>query len=99
MVVTQLFDMCMTTGQQSGTADSVFNKMDEILRSCEIPWDKCVGAGIDNTSVNLSRGNSIRIRVLQQNPATYFMSCPCHIMHNIHCSTESVRELYICFKV
>ncbi len=69
-------------GLQSGTAASIFTKMDDVLQSNHIPWANCVGAGVDNTSVNLGRSNSIRTRVLQQNPSTYFMGCPCHIVHN-----------------
>ena len=70
------------TGQQSATAESIFTKMDDVLQSNQIPWTNCVGAGVDNTSVNLGKRNSIMTRVLQQNPATYFMGCPCHIVHN-----------------
>ena len=57
--------------------------MDETLQISEIPWANCVGAGVDNTSVNLGKRNSICTRVLQQDPVTYFMGCPCHIVHNI----------------
>lgn len=69
-MVTHFLDMCLTTGQQSGTAESIFNKMDEMLQISEILWANCVGAGVDNTSVNLSKGNSICTQVLQRNPAT-----------------------------
>ena len=70
-------------GPQSGTAASIFAKMDDVLQSNNIPWDNCVGIGVDNTSVNLGRSNSILTRVQQKNPATYFMGCPCHIVHNM----------------
>ena len=73
----------MHAGPHSATAESIFTKMNEVLQSNGIPWANCVGAGVDNTSVNLGRNNSIRTRVLQQNPSTYFMGCPCHIVHNI----------------
>ena len=54
MVVTHFLDMCLTTGQESGTAESIFNRMDEMLQISEIPWANCVGAGVDITSVNLN---------------------------------------------
>ena len=98
-VVTQLLDMCLTTGQQSATAESIFNKMDETLKSNEIQWTNCVGAGVDNTSVNLGRKNSIRTRVLQQNPATYFMGCPCHIVHNVALKASASFTLVTKFDV
>ena len=70
------------TGQQSATAEAIFTKMDDVLQGNQIPWTNCVGAGVDNTSVNIGKRNSIMTRVLQQNPAIYFMGCPCHIVHN-----------------
>ena len=42
----------------------------------------CVGAGVDNTSVNNGCNNSIKTRVLQKNPNCTFVGCPCHIAHN-----------------
>ena len=69
-------------GQQSATAESIFTKMDNVMRDNHIPWTNCVGSAVDNTSVNLGRRNSIMTRVLQKNPKVYFMGCPCHIVHN-----------------
>ena len=86
-------------GPQCGTAQSIFAKMDYVLQSNQIPWANCVGTGVDNTSVNLGRSNSIMTRVLQQNPATYFMGCPCHIVHNMAMkasgSVTQVSYMYI----
>ena len=79
-VSTQLLDMCMTRGS---TAADIFGKMDETLQHHGISWDNCVSIGVDNTSVNLGRRNSIMTRVTQKNPAVFFNGCPCHIFHNI----------------
>ena len=57
--------------------------MDEILQANGIAWSNCVGACVDNTSVNVGIKNSIKSRALAKNPAIYFMGCPCHIVHNI----------------
>ena len=54
-VTTQFLDMCM-----SSTAEGIFSKMQEALSMHEIPWDNCVGIGLDNTSVNLGGTNSIK---------------------------------------
>ena len=70
-------------GPRSGTAESIFAKMNDVFQRKDIPWANCVGIGVDNTSVNLGKSNSIMTRVLQQNPAAYFMGCPCHIVHNM----------------
>ena len=42
----------------------------------------CVAFSVYNTSVNLGRRNSIKTRVLQENPSTYFVGYPCHMVHN-----------------
>lgn len=47
MVVAQFLDMCLTTGQQSATAESIFNKIDETLQTSEISWTNCEGSGVD----------------------------------------------------
>lgn len=56
--------------------------MNEVLQTNEISWANCVGVSVDNTSVNLGKRNSNYTRVMEQNPAVYFMGCPCHIVHN-----------------
>ena len=78
-VTTQLLDMCLTT---SGTVESIYTKISDTLSQFEIDWKMCVAFSVDNTSVNLGRSNSIKTRALQQNPSTYFIGCPCHMIHN-----------------
>ena len=80
VVTTQFLDMCMSS---SSTAEGIFSKMQEALSKHEIPWDNCVGIGLDNTSVNMGCTNSIKTRVLSVNAAVSVVGCPCHIVHNI----------------
>jgi hypothetical protein len=105
LVSTQLLDMCLTsgiiyqvmlndsntlyTGVNAGAAETIFNKIDNVLTTNGIDWSNCVGAGVDNTSVNLGVQNSISTRVLNKNPAIYFMGCPCHIIHNVALKASS----------
>lgn len=79
-VSTQLLDMCMTRGSM---AADIFGKMDETLQHHGISLGNSVSIGVDNTSVNLGRRNSIMTRVTQKNPAVFFNGCPCHNFHNI----------------
>ncbi len=65
-VTTQLLDMCTTTGRNCGTAAAIFEKIDSILGNHEIPWNYCIGFGVDNTSVNLGIRNSIMTRVKEK---------------------------------
>ena len=68
--------------------------MDTVLEENGIPWVNCVGVSVDNTSVNLGRNNSLFTRIRDKNPATYFMGCPCHIVHNTCLkASESFREV------
>ena len=78
-VMTQLLDMCLTTGS---TAEAIYTKINEALMKFGVDWNKCVAFGVDNTSVNIGKRNSIKTRVQQQNPEIYFMGCPCHMVHN-----------------
>ena len=62
-VSVQLLDMCMSKG--SAAAD-IFGKMDEVLKRYGVCWSKCVSVGVDNTSVNLGKRNSIMTRVREK---------------------------------
>ena len=68
--MTQLLDMCLTTGS---TAEAIYTKLNEALMNFGIDRKKCVAFGVDNTRVNLGKKNSIKTRVQQQNSAIYFM--------------------------
>ena len=49
----------------------------------------CIGLCVDNNSVNLGLHNSIMTRLVQKNPASYVMGCPCHIVHDIALKASS----------
>ena len=92
-VTTQLLDMCTTSGRHCGTADSIFSKIDSVLTKHDIPWQNCVGFGVDNTSVNVGLRHSIMTHVKQKNTSCYFMGCPCHLIHNVACrASEAFQE-------
>ena len=71
-------------GPRSGTAESIFAKMNDVFQRKDIPWANCVGIGVDNTSVNLGKSNSIMTRVLQtESSCILSWVAPCHIVHNM----------------
>lgn len=78
----RFLDMGTTTGVDSAKAQTIFDKMDEVMVENEIPWDQCVAIGVDNAAVNVGNRNSIKTRVLKKNPAIHFVGCPCHACHN-----------------
>ena len=49
--------MYCTSGQNSGTTATMFQKTDVIIK-LELPWKNCVGVSLDNTSGNLVTHNS-----------------------------------------
>ena len=71
---------------------AIFTKISSILEELSIPWVKCVGFGVDNTSVNVGKHNSIMSRVKQENTNCYFMGCPCHLVHNIACHASECLQ-------
>ena len=62
-VDTRFLDMCYTSGQNSGTAATIFQKIDDDLIKLQLPWKNCVDFSLDNTSANLGVLNSIKSRV------------------------------------
>lgn len=77
-----LDNMCTTSGSDAATARAIFDKMNSVLVNRNILWNNCVGLGVDNTSVNIGRHNSIVSRIHAISPNVYLMGCPCHIAHN-----------------
>ena len=63
-VVTKFYDMCATT---SSTAVGIFTAIDHALIKNDITWDKCVSLGVDNTSVNIARHNSVIVEARKKN--------------------------------
>ena len=50
----QSFWTCvLPSGSMAGTAERIYNAMDCALSSRNIPWQQCIGLGMDNTSVNM----------------------------------------------
>lgn len=78
-VACKFLDMCLS---KDSSAAGIFSCIDLALQKHSIPWTNCLGFGVDNTSVNVGKHNSIMTRVLTINPQVYFMGCPCHMADN-----------------
>ena len=52
--------MCCTSGQNSGIATTIFQKIDDVMIKLQLPWKNGVGFSLDNTSANLGIRNSIK---------------------------------------
>ena len=79
---TRFSDMSCTSRQNSGTAATIFQKINDIMIKLQLTWKNCVGFSLDNTSANLGVRNSIKSRVILKNNNCYFMGYPCYIIHN-----------------
>ena len=73
VTTTWFLDMCMSS---SSTAAGIFAKVQQVFTTNSILWNNCVGVGVDNTSVNLGCSNSIKTRIVNENPAAHVMGCP-----------------------
>ena len=54
---TKVLDMCLT---DVGTAEKIFEAMEDALVSRDISWENCIGLSVDGTSVNIWKYNSIK---------------------------------------
>lgn len=58
--------MCLSSG---GSAEELLTAIDDCLMFHHIPWENCVGFGVDNTNVNMGKRNSVMTHVKEKNGA------------------------------
>ena len=92
-VDTCFLDMRYTSGQNSGTAATIFQKIDDVMIKLQLAWKNCVGFSLDNTSANLYILSSIKSRViLKKTIATLWDA------HVISFTTQHTRISWICMQ-
>ncbi|KAF3840290.1 hypothetical protein F7725_019007 [Dissostichus mawsoni] len=85
-VIQRFLDMVLTSGTSCGTAEAIFNKMNEVLEGHSIPWANCVALAVDNASVNLEPGIRLRAGSWTKIHPSTFLAVPatlCTIMHTL----------------
>ena len=71
--------MCLS---KSSMAVGIFSSIDNAMSKSNVPWENCIALGVDNTSVNVGRHNSLIVEARKKNEHIILMGCPCHIAHN-----------------
>ena len=62
-----------------GTSEAIFNDIDNIFSSLNIPWNNCIGFTSDSCNVMVGKSNSVLARVKQRNPKVFSVGCICHL--------------------
>ena len=80
-ITTHFFDICLTSGNDCGTAKTLFTAIENKFDESSLPWNKCVGLSVDNTNTMICKHNSITSNALKKNPNIFIGGCPCHFAH------------------
>ena len=79
-VVTTFYDMCLS--RSAATAVGIFSAIITAFENDRISWEKCTSLGVDNTSVNVGKHNSLILEARKKNKNILLTGCPCHMAHN-----------------
>lgn len=84
-VVSQSLDMCLPT---ASIAKGIFSSIDDAFVKNKIPWEKCISLGVNSTSVDICKHNSLETRVgIEQQYYLDGMS----MSHGSQCCTTSSK--------
>ena len=70
----------VTKSVNSPNADNIFGALMEAFTEDAVPWSNVICFCSDGANVMRGRNNSVLTRVLQKQPSTYAMYCPCHVL-------------------
>ena len=73
--------MCSTSSEDYSKAETLFTGINDAFKSDDLDWDNVVSVGLDNTNTNMGNNNSLRRRILAENPQTVIAGCNCHLAH------------------
>ena len=51
------------------------------MKNDNLEWDKVVAISLDNTNVNMGDKNSLKNRILEENPEVFVAGCMYHLAH------------------
>ena len=85
----------MTCLSKSSAAVGIFASINDTFERNSVPWESCVSLGVDNTSVNVGKHNSLLVEAKKLNPHIMLMGCPCHVVHNTAGKATDAFEAYV----
>ena len=65
--MTKFFDLNLLTGRDASTAKAMSDSVNNQLEKYDIPWDHCIGIGLDNTNANIGEHYSIKSHAKNKN--------------------------------
>ena len=89
----KLYSMCSTSREDCSNAETLFTTINDVFKSDDLDWDSIVSVGLDNTSTNKGSRNSLRTRILAENPQTFIAGYIIFIFHTWQ--KESVARLLV----
>ena len=69
------YSMCSTSGEDCSKAETLFTASNDAIKSDDLDLDNVVSPGFDNTNINMGSRNSLRPRILAENPQTFIAGC------------------------
>ena len=63
----KFYDVCVTTGEDSGKAEHILSAIDSTMMNDGVDWNNLVSIGLYNTNSNMGIRNSIKSKILQKN--------------------------------
>ena len=63
----KFYDICVTTGEDSGKAEHILSAIDSTMMNDGVDWNNLVSIGLYNTNSNMGIRNSIKLKILQKN--------------------------------
>ena len=77
----KFYSVSSTSGEDCSKAETLFTAINDVFKSDDLDWDNVVSVGLDNTNTNMGSRNSLRTRILAENPQTFIAGCNCHFAH------------------
>ena len=73
--------MCSTSGEDCSKAEMLFTAINDAFKSNDLDWNDVVSVGLENITTNMGSINSLRTKILAENPQTFIAVCNCHLAH------------------